>query len=75
IGGRATATESFPISISAAAYGPALKMSKEGDLYLFSRGPSDSIGTTTGIVLTSPDGKSWRITVSDSGDLVAKEHK
>ena len=76
IGSRVTATENFPIVIATdSPMNSALSMSKEGDLYLFSRGPSDSRGTTTGIVLTSPNGTTWRITVSDSGDLVAKEHK
>ncbi|CAI9429526.1 Hep_Hag [Candidatus Ornithobacterium hominis] len=75
IGYRVIATENFPIVIAAdSPNSAALAMSKDGDLHVISNevaGKSEN----TGIVLDSPDGTAWRITVSDSGELVVKKHE
>ncbi|SZD73109.1 Hep_Hag [Candidatus Ornithobacterium hominis] len=62
IGFHATANEEFPLVMTSEPSGARLAVSKEGDLHV------------AGIVLDSPNGTKWIITVSDSGDLVAKEH-
>ncbi|MCT7904257.1 Hep_Hag [Candidatus Ornithobacterium hominis] len=72
--GASRADERFPIMIGIESSGvPKLAMSKDGDLHVISTGAGEP-ETTTGIVLESPDGTAWRITVSDSGKLVVKEH-
>ncbi|CAI9429117.1 Hep_Hag [Candidatus Ornithobacterium hominis] len=72
IGHRTIANEEFPLVISARLQAPLLAMSKEGNLHVHP--PRISGPEATGIVLDSPDGKSWRITVSDSGKLVVEKH-